>query len=199
MNGITDRLRGLAVPPSGAAAADFAERAFRGGAAEAAYGRTPTPLGALTAVVTRRGLLALFFEEQDQERALQRVADKVTPAIVESPAAVGFVQEALDGYFRGRAFRIETPLDRRLITPYQGRILDFAYGIPPGEVRTYRQAAERAGNGRAARAAGRALAANPIPVVLPCHRVTASDGGLRGYAGGLERKRYLLEHEGFPR
>ena len=199
MSEMADRLRGLAVPPPGAAMADFAERAFAGGQAEAAYGRAPTPLGELTAVVTRRGLLTLLFEEQDQNRALQRVADKISPAIVESPAAVGFVREALDGYFRGRIHRIEMPLDRRLITPYQARILDFAYGIPPGEARTYRQAAERAGNGRAARAAGRALATNPLPVVLPCHRVTASDGGLRGYAGGLERKRFLLEHEGFPR
>lgn len=199
MSEMADRLRGLTPPPPGTAMADFAERAFDGGRAQAAYGRAPTPLGELTVVVTRRGLLTLLFEEQDQDGSLQRVADRVTPAIVESPAAVGFVREALDGYFRGRTFRIEMPLDRRLITPYQGRILNFAYGIPPGEVRTYRQAAERAGNGRAARAAGRALATNPLPVVLPCHRVTASDGGLRGYAGGLERKRFLLEHEGFPR
>lgn len=199
MSEMADRLRRLTVPPPGAAMVDFAERAFDGGRAEAAYGRAPTPLGEMTAVVTRRGLLTLLFEEQDQDGSLQRVADRVTPAIVESQAAVGFVRESLDGYFRGRTFRIEMPLDRRLITPYQGRILNFAYGIPPGEVRTYRQAAERAGNGRAARAAGRALATNPLPVVLPCHRVTASDGGLRGYAGGLERKRFLLEHEGFPR
>lgn len=199
MSGIADRLRRLALPPPGSAMADFAERSFDGGRAEAAYGRAPTPLGEMTAVVTRRGLLTLLFEEQDQNRALQRVADRVSPAIVESPAAVGFVRDALDGYFRGRTYRIEMPLDRRLLTPYQGRILNFAYGIPPGEVRTYRQAAERAGNERAARAAGRALAANPLPVVLPCHRVAASDGGLRGYAGGLERKRYLLEHEGFTR
>lgn len=199
MSEMADRLRRLTVPPPGAAMAGFAERAFDGGRAQAAYGRAATPLGEMTAVVTRRGLLTLLFEEQDQDGALQRVADRVTPAIVESQAAVGFVREALDGYFRGRTFRIEMPLDRRLITPYQGRILNFAYGIPPGEVRTYRQAAERAGNGRAARAAGRALATNPLPVVLPCHRVTASDGGLRGYAGGLERKRFLLEHEGFPR
>ena len=199
MSEMADRLRALTPPPPGTTMADFAERAFAGGQAEAAYGRAPTPLGEMTAVVTRRGLLTLLFEEQDQDGSLQRVADRVTPAIVESQAAVGFVREALDGYFRGSAFRIEMPLDRRLITPYQGRILNFAYGIPPGEVRTYRQAAERAGNGRAARAAGRALAANPLPVVLPCHRVTASDGGLRGYAGGLERKRFLLEHEGFPR
>lgn len=199
MGEMADRLRRLTVPPPGTVMADFAERAFDGGRAEAAYGRAATPLGEMTAVVTRRGLLTLLFEEQDQDGSLQRVADRVTPAIVESQAAVGFVREALDGYFRGRTFQIEMPLDRRLITPYQGRILDFAYGIPPGEARTYRQAAERAGNGRAARAAGRALAANPLPVVLPCHRVTASDGGLRGYAGGLERKRFLLKHEGFPR
>lgn len=197
MSGIADRLQNLTVPPS--ATEGFADRAFAGGRAGAAYGRISTPIGELTAVVTQRGLLNLIFEEQDQDRALQRVADKVTPAILEVPAAVGFVREGLDDYFRGRAFRIEMPLDRTLITTYQGRVLDFAYDIPAGEVRTYRQTAQGAGDGRAARAAGRALATNPLPVVLPCHRVVASDGGLRGYAGGLDRKRLLLEHEGFGR
>ena len=186
MSGVADRLRNLTIPsPS---ADSFADGAFADGRAGAAYGKVSTPIGELTAVVTHRGLLNLIFEGQDQDRALQRVADKVTPRILEAPSAVAFVQEKLDDYFRGRTFRIEMPLDRSLLTPYQGRVLDFTYGIPAG-----------AGDPRAARATGRALATNPIPVVLPCHRIVASNGELRGYAGGLDHKRFLLEHEGFLR
>ena len=197
MSGVADRLRNLTIPSP--PAEGFADGAFADGRAGAAYGKVSTPIGEFTAVVTHRGLLNLIFEGQDQDRALQRVADKVTPRILEAPSAAAFVQEKLDDYFRGRTFRIEMPLDRSLLTPYQGRVLDFTYGIPAGETRTYRQAAEGAGDPRAARATGRALATNPIPVVLPCHRIVASNGELRGYAGGLDHKRFLLEHEGFLR
>lgn len=197
MSGVADRLRNLTIPSP--PAEGFADGAFADGRAGAAYGKVSTPIGEFTAVVTHRGLLNLIFEGQEQDRALQRVADKVTPRILEAAGAVAFVQQCLDDYFRGRTFRIEMPLDRSLFTPYQGRVLDFTYDIPAGEVRTYRQAAEGAGDPRAARATGRALATNPIPVVLPCHRIVASNGELRGYAGGLDRKRFLLEHEGFLR
>ena len=162
--------------------------------ARAAYGEAPSPIGPLTAVVTDRGLLALAFENGGLEGLLRSVADKVSPDIVHLPSAVEEVRSWLDGYFRGRP-PPPPRLDRSLITPFQGRVLDAAASIPMGEVRTYGQTAAMAGNPKAARAAGRALGANPISIVIPCHRVVAASGELHGYGGGLDRKRYLLDHE----
>ena len=188
------RIRALPSEPPEGALRRFAGRAFGGGAARIAYAQTSTPIGGLTAVVTRRGLLSLAFEADDLEGLLRSVAAKVSPAIVHLPSAIGEVRSWLDGYFRGRPAP-GLRLDRSLITPFQERVLDAASSIPMGEMRTYGQVAAMAGNPRAARAAGRALGANPIPVVLPCHRVVAADGRLHGYAGGLDRKRFLLDHE----
>lgn len=188
------RIRALPSEPPEGALRRFAGRAFVDGAARVAYAQAPTPIGGLTAVVTRRGLLSLAFEADDLEGLLRSVAAKVSPAIVYLPSAIGEVRSWLDGYFRGRP-ATGLRLDRSLITPFQERVLAAAASIPMGEMRTYGQVAAMAGNPRAARAAGRALGANPIPVVLPCHRVVAADGRLHGYAGGLDRKRFLLDHE----
>ena len=164
------------------------------GEAQAAYGEAPSPIGPLTAVVTSRGLLALAFEDGGQEGLLRSVAAKVSPDIVHLPSALEEVRSWLDGYFRGSP-PPPPRLDRSLITPFQGRVLDAAASIPMGEVRTYGDTAAMAGNPKAARATGRALGANPISIVLPCHRVVAANGKLHGYGGGLDRKRYLLDHE----
>lgn len=164
------------------------------GESQAAYGEVPSPIGPLTAVVTNRGLLALGFEDGGPEGLLRSVAAKVTPDIVHLPSALEEVRSWLDRYFRGRP-PPPPPLDRSLITPFQGRVLDAAASIPMGEVRTYGQTAAMAGNPKAARATGRALGANPISIVLPCHRVVAAGGKLHGYGGGLDRKLFLLDHE----
>ncbi len=164
------------------------------GEARAAYGEAPSPIGPLTAVVTARGLLALGFEDGGAEGLLRSVAAEVTPDIVHLPSALEEVRSWLDGYFRGSP-PPPPPLDRSLITPFQGRVLDAAASIPMGEVRTYGDTAALAGSPKAARATGRALGANPISIVLPCHRVVAANGKLHGYGGGLDRKRYLLDHE----
>ena len=194
MSDIAVRIRNL---PSGApedAIGRFARRAFRGGEARVAYGTVPSPVGDLTALVTHRGLLSVAFETDDLVGILQSVAAKVSPAIVHLPSAIGDVRSWLDDYFRGWV-ATRPRLDRSLITPFQDRVLVATAGIPLGEVRTYGQVAAQAGNPKAARATGRALGANPIPIVLPCHRVVAADGRLHGYAGGLDRKRLLLDHE----
>ncbi|MDE0139669.1 MAG: methylated-DNA--[protein]-cysteine S-methyltransferase [bacterium] len=172
----------------------FARRAVEEGSARVAYSAVESPIGDLTALVTPRGLLALAFETDDLDRIMESVATKVSPRIVRAPSAVGRVRSWLDSYFDGRPQPVPG-LDRSLITPFQEHVLTATAGIPLGEVRTYGQVAALAGNANAARATGRALGANPIPVVLPCHRVVAADGSLHGYAGGLDRKRLLLDHE----
>ncbi|MDE0168595.1 MAG: methylated-DNA--[protein]-cysteine S-methyltransferase [bacterium] len=194
MSHVAERIRNLASTPVEDAIGRFAHRAFAQGVAQVAFGRVPSPIGDLTALVTHKGLVALAFETDDLDGIMRSVARKVSPAIVRFPSAVGPVQSWIDAYFGARPVS-ELRLDRSLITPFQERVLTATSGIPLGEVRTYGQVASLAGNPKAARATGRALGANPIPIVLPCHRVVASDGSLHGYAGGLDRKRMLLDHE----
>lgn len=194
MNDIEGRLGSLEAPSPEGAVKRFVCESFREGKARVAYGSIPSPIGLLTAVVTHRGLAALAFETDDLEGLLQRVAAKLSPTIVRLGSAVGETRSWLDAYFSGW-LEPSPPLDRSLITPFQNRVLSAAVSIPPGEVRTYGQVAAQAGNPKAARAAGRALATNPIPIILPCHRVVAADGALRGYAGGLDCKRLLIDHE----
>ncbi len=192
----TERLKALTTPGYDDAAGQFARRAFDDGAAQAAYGPVPSPIGELMAVVTHRGLVAIAFETEPFDRVLNVVAKKVSPAIVDLPSAISSVRHQLDDYFRGTLRRFTMAVDRSLYTPFQTKVLAVAEAIPAGEVRTYGQVAASAGRPKAAQAAGQALGANPIPVVVPCHRVVAADGSLRGYAGGLDKKEFLLSLEG---
>ncbi len=194
MSDIAARIRALPSGRPDGAVDHFARRALREGTVRVAFDVAPSPIGDLTALVTRKGLLALAFETDDLDRLMESVAAKVSPAILRVPSAIGPVRSWLDSYFEGRPQPMPG-LDHSLITPFQERVLAATAGIPLGEVRTYGQVASLAGNPKAARATGRALGANPIPVVLPCHRVVAADGSLHGYAGGLDRKRLLLDHE----
>ncbi len=194
MKDIETRLGILEAPSPENAVKRFLCESFREGTARVAYGSITSPIGRLTAVVTHRGLAALAFETDDLDGLLQRVAAKLSPTIVRLGSAVGETRSWLDAYFSGWLEPVPQ-LDRSLITPFQNKVLSAAADIPSGEVRTYGQVAAQAGNPKAARAAGRALAANPIPIILPCHRVVAADGALHGYAGGLNRKRLLLDHE----
>ncbi len=192
---LVDELKDLQVGGHEQVVARFAEQAFREGVAEAAYGPVPSPIGEFIAVVSQRGLVALAFESEDQDEVLDRVAAKVTPNLIDLPSAVRSVRQELDGYFTGHLRFFSMPLDRSLITPFQDRVLAATSRIPRGEVRTYGQIAAAAGRPKGAQATGQALGANPIPVVIPCHRVVAADGSLRGYAGGLDRKEFLLNLE----
>jgi methylated-DNA-[protein]-cysteine S-methyltransferase len=138
----------------------------------------------------------LAFPEESLDELLQRLAHRLSPRILAAPAALDPVKRELEEYFAGSRRRFDLPLDWSLITPFAKRVLRKTAAIPYGGHLSYAEVAAEAGSPRGARAAGNALGSNPIPIVIPCHRVLHSGGGLGGYGGGLERKRYLLELEG---
>jgi methylated-DNA-[protein]-cysteine S-methyltransferase len=164
--------------------------------ADIVYGEVDSPFGVLHAAVTKRGLVRLAFPEEPEDDFLQELADKLSPRIVAGDAALDRVKRELDEYFAASRRRFELGLDWVLITPFAKRVLRKTAAIPYGGHLSYAEVAAEAGSPRGARAAGNALGSNPIPIVIPCHRVLHSGGGLGGYGGGLERKRYLLELEG---
>jgi methylated-DNA-[protein]-cysteine S-methyltransferase len=178
------------------AAARLAARAAADGLADVAYAQLDSPLGRLTVLSTKRGLLRLAFPEEPLEGVLQRIATRVSPRIVEAPAQFDVLRRELEEYFAGERRRFELALDWSLTGGFTRRVLRAAAAIPYGGVLSYGQVAGKAGSPRGSRAAGNALGSNPIPIVVPCHRVLRSGGVLGGYGGGPERKRWLLELEG---
>ncbi|HUA73840.1 MAG TPA: methylated-DNA--[protein]-cysteine S-methyltransferase [Solirubrobacteraceae bacterium] len=164
--------------------------------ADVSYAAVDSPFGELLLAATKRGLVRLAFPEEDHDEVLERLSERVSPRIVAAPGQLEEMRRELDEYFAGRRRRFELPLDWSLVGPFGRRVLGAASRIPFGEVSTYTQVAAKAGNPAASRATGNALGANPIPIVVPCHRVLRIGGALGGYAGGLDRKRYLLELEG---
>ena len=127
---------------------------------------------------------------------LERLAAKLSPRIVEAPTRFEQVRRELDEYFSGRRRDFDVPLDRVLMSAFAKKVLTATSAIPYGSVSTYTEMASEAGSPRGSRAAGNALGSNPIPVIVPCHRVLRTGGNLGGYGGGLDRKRWLLELEG---
>ncbi|HUB73153.1 MAG TPA: methylated-DNA--[protein]-cysteine S-methyltransferase [Solirubrobacteraceae bacterium] len=179
-----------------AAARRLAARIAGEGLAELSYSWLDSPFGALLAASTSHGLVRLAFPEEDAEAVLDALAQRISPRIVEARAPLERAQRELEEYFEGRRRTFELALDWALIGAFARRVLGVTYRIPYGGVLNYAQVAAGAGSPRASRAAGNALGANPLPIVIPCHRVLRSGGALGGYAGGLERKQWLLELEG---
>jgi methylated-DNA-[protein]-cysteine S-methyltransferase len=182
-----------------ALAARTAARAADEGIAAIAYATVDSPVGRLVAVATPRGLARIAYELESGglDSVLDDVALRLSPAIVEAPARLDPVRRELDEYFAGRRQDFDLALDWSLTTAgFRRRVLQECARIPFGATSTYKQMAIAAGSPTAFRAAGGALGSNPIPIVVPCHRVVASSGGLGGYTGGLERKRMLLSIEG---
>lgn len=164
--------------------------------AEVSYASIDSPLGTLLLAVTARGLLRVAFCEEHEDSVLARIAERVSPRIIESRGAVAPVQRELEEYFAGSRRAFATPIDRSLIGAFAWRVLRATSEIPYGSVLSYGDVAAEAGSPRGSRAAGNALGSNPIAVVIPCHRVLRSGGAIGGYGGGLHRKRRLLELEG---
>ena len=181
----------LGIPAASAA------RRFVGEAGEMvdiAYTTIDSPLGELIIAATPRGLLRIGFE--NETGVLDDLAERVSPRILEYPARLERIRHELGEYFTGRRDRFEVPLDWGLIDGFRRRVLTVTAQIPYGGVATYQDVARRAGQPRGARAAGQALGGNPIPVIIPCHRVVRSGGGMGGYGGGTDRKEFLLRLEG---
>jgi methylated-DNA-[protein]-cysteine S-methyltransferase len=176
--------------------AGLRRRAAEADLLDVSYGREDSPVGPLTIFVTPRGVLRITYADDALDAVMDDVAARVSPRILEAPEQTDLARRQLDDYFQGHRRTFELPLDWRLVRGFAGPVLRAAASVPFGQVTTYREVAAAAGSPRAFRAAGTALGSNPIPIVVPCHRVLHSDGGLGGYAGGLERKRYLLRLEG---
>ena len=193
---IEDRLRNAALDLPGEGP-PIAERAAEEGLLDVAYTSVDSPLGPLVVAATPKGLVRVSYTEfRGEDEVLEEIARRVSPRVLEAPARLDGVRRELDEYFEGRRERFETPVDWSHLAGFTREVLRATAAIPFGDVSTYAGVAEAAGSPRAVRAAGNALGANPMPVVVPCHRVLRTGGALGGYTGGLERKEFLLRLEG---
>jgi methylated-DNA-[protein]-cysteine S-methyltransferase len=178
------------------AAHRFIQRADAEGLLDVAYARADSPFGPLVLAMTARGLVRIGLPNQNPDAVLEQLAGAISPRVLELPARLDQVRRELELYFEGRLQRFDLPLDWRLSHGFRRNVLRQTARLPYGQTATYAQMAARAGSARAFRAAGSALGSNPIPIVVPCHRVLRTGGDLGGYGGGLEMKESLLRLEG---
>lgn len=179
-----------------AEAARVVARAEKESLVDVAFARMDSPFGELLIASTPKGVVELSLPGYDQDEALEWLARKVSPRILESPRRLDAVRRQLDEYFDGKRTSFDVPLDWQLSHGFALRVLKATARIPYGKVSSYREMAEKAGNVRATRAAGNALGGNAIPIIVPCHRVLRTGGALGGYGGGLPMKEALLKMEG---
>jgi methylated-DNA-[protein]-cysteine S-methyltransferase len=174
----------------------IAERASEQGLLDVAYTTTDSPFGRLLLATTPRGLVRVGLPNQDADELLLDLSRRVSPRVLEAPTQLDEARRELDLYFDGKLDRFDLPLDWQLSEGFRLRVLRAIATIPYGETRSYTVMASSAGNERAVRAAGTACGRNPIPVVVPCHRVLRTGGALGGYGGGMPMKEGLLQLEG---
>jgi methylated-DNA-[protein]-cysteine S-methyltransferase len=174
----------------------FRAQAAEEGLLDVAYASMDSPFGPLLLAQTSRGLVRVGLPNQDSDELLTDLAARVSPRVLEAPAELDRVRRELDLYFAGKLDRFDLPLDWQLSGGFRRRVLRAIDRIPYGQTRSYTEMARKAGNERAVRAAGTACGSNPIPLVVPCHRVLRTGGALGGYGGGLPMKQALLELEG---
>ena len=163
---------------------------------DVAIATVDSPIGDLLIAVTERGLVRVAFQGEDRDDVLEELSRRLSPRILESARASDEVRRELDQYFAGERTRFDVTVDRRLIGDFARKVLDATARVPFGRTTTYGEVATKIGSPRAARAVGNALGSNPIPIVIPCHRVLRSGGALGGYGGGVDRKQRLLRLEG---
>jgi methylated-DNA-[protein]-cysteine S-methyltransferase len=172
-------------------------RADAEGLVDVAYTSVDSPLGPLLLAATPRGLVKVSYADfRGTDAVLEDLAARISPRVLEAPARLDPVRRELDEYFAGRRTGFDTPLDWSHLAGFTRKVLRATARIGFGETSTYAGVATRAGSPRAVRAAGNALGANPMPVIVPCHRVLRTGGALGGYTGGTERKEFLLRLEG---
>ena len=172
----------------------FREAATEAGLVDVSFDVADTQIGPLLLAVTERGLCRISFDPEP-DRETETLARTFGVRVLRAPRELDSVRRELDEYFEGRRRDFDLPLDLRGREGFSRDILERLAKVPYGEVTTYKSLAVEAGNPRAARAVGTIMNRNPIPIVLPCHRVVGSNGSLVGYGGGLERKRLLLDLE----
>jgi methylated-DNA-[protein]-cysteine S-methyltransferase len=165
------------------------------GLLDVAYRTWDGPLGPLLLAATPVGLVRVAFAAQGHDAALVSLAARVSPRVLEAPARLDPVARQLDEYFAGRRHRFEVAVDLRLLDGFRRTVVEHLGDIGYGRTASYAELAATAGSPRAVRAVGTACALNPVPLVLPCHRVVRSDGSAGRYAGGAEAKQFLLDLE----
>ncbi|WP_410638931.1 methylated-DNA--[protein]-cysteine S-methyltransferase [Amycolatopsis sp. lyj-346] len=169
--------------------------ASRQGLLDVAYHTVDSPVGSLLLAATEQGLVKVAFDRQDHDAVLAELAALISPRILRAPARLDPVARQLDEYFTGERHGFDVPLDLRLARGFRRAVLDHLPEIAYGHTESYAQVAAAAGSPKAVRAVGTACALNPVPVVVPCHRVVRSDGSYGQYAGGEDAKRVLLTME----
>jgi methylated-DNA-[protein]-cysteine S-methyltransferase len=176
---------------------DVASVAAAMGLIDVAYATLDSPAGTLLLATTPRGLVRVaYLDAAGEDEVVEQLASRVSPRVLRAPAKLDEPRRELEQYFAGRRKQFELPIDWELTRGFGRRVLQATARIPYGSTSSYGRVAGEAGSPRAYRAAGNALGANPMPIVVPCHRVLHSGGGLGGYTGGVERKRLLLSVEG---
>lgn len=182
-------------PALAALRARLVQQADDAGLVEVAYRTLDTPLGPLLLAATAQGLVRVAFEREDFDAVLAALASRVSPRVLEAPRRLDEAAVELEEYFTGTRRRFDLPLDRALSTGFREKVQRALPRIDYGSTRSYKEIAELVGSPRAVRAVGTACATNPLPIVVPCHRVLRTDGALGGYVGGLDAKTALLTLE----
>jgi methylated-DNA-[protein]-cysteine S-methyltransferase len=175
--------------------ARLATAAQRAGVLDVAYRIVDSPVGPLLVAATELGLVRVAFAVEGHDDVLQHLAERVSPRILLAPGRLDAAARELDEYFAGARTTFDVPLDWRLSAGFRSTVLHHLPEIAYGHTASYATVAQLAGNPKAVRAVGSACATNPLPVVVPCHRVVRSDGAMGGYLGGVEAKRTLLTLE----
>ncbi|HET6966665.1 MAG TPA: methylated-DNA--[protein]-cysteine S-methyltransferase [Ornithinibacter sp.] len=192
---IETALRGLSTDPTPDLDAVLA-RAEAEDLVDVAYATTDTPIGPLLVAATPAGLVRVGFQTEDPGAVLEELAARVSPRVLESPTRLDEARRELDEYFEGRRDHFDLPLDWQLSRGFRRTVLERLHAeVGYGRTVSYLELATMVGNPRASRAVGTAMATNPIPIVVPCHRVLRTGGNLGGYGGGLPVKVKLLELE----
>jgi methylated-DNA-[protein]-cysteine S-methyltransferase len=173
----------------------LAADAERDGLLDVGYRTVDSPVGSLLLAATGQGLVRVAYASQDHDAALAKLAEAVGPRILYAPGRLDEVCRQLEQYFAGRRTAFDVPLDLRLSSGFRRAVLAHLAEIGYGRTESYREVAIAAGSPKAVRAVGTACATNPLPLVLPCHRVVRSDGSPGQYAGGAEAKQILLRME----
>ena len=162
---------------------------------DVAYRTVDSPLGPLLLAATETGVVRLAYQREDHDQVLQALALRVSPRVLHAPGRLDEAVRQLEGYFAGRRRAFDVPLDLRLSAGFRRQVLDHLRTIAYGHTESYAGVARATGRAQAVRAVGSACATNPVPLLVPCHRVLRSDGTLGGYVGGLGAKQALLELE----